>query len=113
MKKMICGIAVLVVLFTSCILMVNDAYAMEGPSARAFETCDLYAKTTVVVEVDYEYDLVYCKDFNGEVWCFSGCEDWIVGDIASLLMYNSGTEIIYDDEIVSVTYSGWFDGWEW
>lgn len=108
MKKMISVMVLLVVMV--CGMCIG---ASLNASATNYETCDLYAKTTVVIEVDYEYDLVYCKDFNGEVWCFSGCEDWIVGDIASLLMYNNGTEIIYDDEIVDSYYSGWFDGWKW
>ena len=108
MKKLI-DILVLAIVMV-CGLCIG---ATMNASATNYETCDLYAKATVVVEVDYEYNLVYCKDFNGEVWCFSGCEDWVVGDIASLLMYNNGTKIIYDDEIVNPYYNGWFDGWKW
>lgn len=67
----------------------------------------MYAKTTVVVDVNYTSDLVFVKDFNGEVWAFFGCEDWETGDICSLLMDNNDTEITTDDIILDARYSGW------
>jgi len=70
-----------------------------------------YALTTVVVELDAENDVVTCKDFNGNLWEFEGCEDWAIGDIASLLMSDRGTEKIYDDTIISARYNGYFEGW--
>ena len=70
-----------------------------------------YALTTQVVQVDYENDVVVCQDFNGNLWEFSGCEDWMYGDIASLVMNDMGTPEIYDDEIVvPPQYGGYFDG---
>jgi len=70
-----------------------------------------YALTTQVVQVDYENDVVVCQDFNGNLWEFEGCEDWMYGDIASLVMNDMGTPEIYDDEIVAPPrYSGYFDG---
>lgn len=70
-----------------------------------------YALTTKVVELDRENDVVVCKDFNGNLWEFYGCEDWQLGDIASLLMNNHGTEQIFDDEIELARYNGTFEGW--
>lgn len=68
----------------------------------------LYPAYTVVTEVNYETDEVFCEDFVGNVWSFYGTEDWIEGDIASLLMDTMGTEeTIYDDEIVRARYTGW------
>ena len=37
------------------------------------------------------------------------CEDWAIGDIVAVVMDTMGTELIYDDEIVSVTYNGYID----
>jgi hypothetical protein len=71
-----------------------------------------YPLTTKVVRVDYDEDIVVCQDFNGNEWTFNGCEDWAEGDIASLLMNDKGTTIIYDDEIIDARYSGWFEGWQ-
>ena len=105
MKKMISVLVILVIMVCG---MCIDASASEG---RNFNENHIYSLTTVVEYVDYNHDKVYCKDFNGEVWCFNGCEDWIEGDIASMVMFDNGSKIIYDDEIISIRYNGWFEGW--
>ena len=101
MKKIVAvlGVALVLASVFSAGATVNEQYSPD----------DLYAKSTIVIEVDYNNDTVYCEDFNGEVWAFFGCEDWLEGDIASLLMYNNKTSIIYDDEIIKATYSGWIE----
>lgn len=71
----------------------------------------LYALTTKVVMIDYPTDVVWCEDFNSNVWEFYGCEDWAVDDIASLLMNDKGTKNIEDDEIMSARYNGTLKGW--
>lgn len=108
MKKLISVLVILVVMV--CGMSIgSSANASEG---RNFNENHIYSLTTVVECVDYDHNRVYCKDFNGEVWCFNGCEDWIEGDIASMVMFDNGSKIIYDDEIISVKYCGWFEGWE-
>ena len=109
MKKLISVMVLLVVMVCSMCIGAS-ANASEG---RNFNENHIYSLTTVVVDVDYENNRVYCKDFNGEVWCFNGCEDWIEGDIASMVMFDNGSKIIYDDEIISIKYCGWFEGWEY
>lgn len=68
-----------------------------------------YSKTTVVAEVNRTTDTVTCIDFNGDKWCFKGCEDWEQGDIASLLMSDNKTKNIYDDIILNARYEGYFE----
>ena len=70
-------------------------------------TCEYYALTTCVVEIDRDSDIVTCEDSNGNLWEFYGCEDWEIGDCASLLMDNQGTESIYDDSIEAARYNAW------
>ena len=70
-----------------------------------------YATTTVVTGFDTANDIVVCTDYNGEVWKFSGVEDWQMNDIATLTMDTRGTEDIHDDEILSARYSGNMAGW--
>jgi len=70
-----------------------------------------YAKTTKVIEVNRITDTVVCEDYNGNQWEFTECEDWEVGDVATLLMNDNGTENIYDDTIVEARYNGAFEGW--
>ena len=78
------------------------------------EECPYYADVWVVYEVDYETDTVWCMDFVGNVWSFSECEDWMPGDLCAVMLNTNGTEVVRDDSIVSVTYSGWVDGnWGW
>lgn len=70
---------------------------------------NVYTNTTIVVEVDDEY--VTCVDFNGTEWAFENySDDWYVGDIATLMLCDMGTDIIYDDEIVAAGYDGWIEG---
>lgn len=68
---------------------------------------EYYALTTRVEDISEAADLVLVKDSNGNLWTFRGAEDWQIGDCASLLMRNNGTENIKDDEIISARYSSW------
>jgi len=109
MKKLISVIVLLVVMVCGMCIGAN-----ANADTASGKTANLYAMTTVIVEINDECKLITCKDFNGNEWCFTDCEgDWVVGDIVSMVMYDRNTPIIYDDEIVSVRYNGWFDGWKW
>lgn len=68
-----------------------------------------YAITTVVSDVSES--TITTVDFNGNVFMFADDnEDWVVGDYCSMIMDNNGTEVIYDDIIISARYSGFLDG---
>lgn len=73
---------------------------------------ETYALTAVVTDIDENTDIVLIKSGTGLTWCFYGVEDWSVGDIASCVMDTKGTEIVFDDEIVSVQYGGYFEMWD-
>lgn len=50
---------------------------------------------------------ITAKDFNGNLWTFTdNTEDWLKGDICSLIMHDNYTDIIYDDTIIKAQYSG-------
>lgn len=85
----------------SAVSFAGASYAGE-PAPKNY-----YAMTAVVSSLDYEKDTVTVENANGFTWCFSGTEDWEVGDVASLVMDDNGTEIIFDDEIISARYSGY------
>lgn len=94
--------------FVAIVLALVFCVAACGVASAAYQ--GLYARSTVVVKLDYENDVVVVEDFNGNLWEFTGCEDWIVGDICSMVMYDNDTpQTIYDDEIVDVRYDGWID----
>ena len=98
MKKVAITLMIILLTFIMCVVAVN-----------AEEKCELYARAGIVVELDEEADIVYFEDFMGEIWSFMECEDWAIGDIVAVVMNTMGTELIYDDEIVSVTYNGYID----
>lgn len=62
-----------------------------------------YSQVLEVVEI--ENDLIYLVDWDGNEWIWEGAEDWEIGDFAAATMNTNGTEIIYDDIIVSLRYT--------
>lgn len=76
-------------------------------AVRAEESNTTYALICEVVEVDRATDTVTVQDFNGNLWAFSGCDDWVEGDSCGIVMNTMGTTSIYDDEIENVKYGGW------
>lgn len=69
---------------------------------------NLYADTFLVTDVCNEY--VSCIDYSGECYCFTTDPgDWSVGDLVGVIMYDNGTQSIYDDEILSAKYVGVLD----
>lgn len=69
---------------------------------------DLYARSGAVISVGYSADVVTVEDSVGFRWEFNGCEDWIVGDVADLLMWdNNSPESILDDVVLDARYSGY------
>jgi hypothetical protein len=71
---------------------------------------DIYPTTVIIREIDYLNDLVICEDYNGNEWVFEGIEDWDVNDIVSMIMNDNETELIYDDVIMQIRYSGHTEG---
>lgn len=76
-----------------------------GSTIPTNENC--YALTTIVTYTNDHTDEVVCMDNNGNEWVFQGIEDWMPGDICSMLMFDNGTSnFIYDDVIMSCKFSG-------
>ena len=94
MKKLIVALIILI-----CALFF--VAAVSQPVAQT------YANTGRVMAISAGTDTVVVEDYNGNLWAFYGVEDWQEGDCVSLVMSDAGTEEIYDDEILSVRYSGW------
>lgn len=109
MKKVITLIAVLHIILSG-ILEVNIA-----KTEQAFGPDSVYAKLAVVIDLDPVFDYVFVSDWNGDIWVLDGIEDWCIGDYVSMVMYDNGTEEIWDDEILSAYYerpdlvSGWIE----
>ena len=102
MKTITITIIAIIVALAACMLCTAMTANTEQPA-----TCERYALTTEIVEIDLDNDIVTCEDFNGNLWEFYGVEDWEIGDCASLLMNDQGTPSIYDDAIEGAHYSAW------
>ena len=112
MKHFIITVILLSIIFVvglTSYLASTDLLRSTKTTTKVEET--VYALTTKVVMIDYSTDIVWCKDYKGNIWEFYGCEDWAIDDIASLLMNDKGTEKIEDDEIIGARYNGTFEGW--
>ena len=80
------------------VLIVSAAYA------------DIYPTTVIIRDIDHSNDLVICEEYNGNEWVFEGVEDWDIDDMVSMIMNDMDTEIIEDDEIIMMRYSGYAKG---
>lgn len=73
---------------------------------NAIDIENYYPRTAIVYSFDTKSDTVKVIDFAGEMWEFTEIDDWMIGDIVSMMMYDNNTSLIYDDEIVEIRYSG-------
>lgn len=72
---------------------------------------EIYPQTFIVNAIDPAQDAVILIDSNGDEWIWFGIEDYYVDDIVAAIMDDNGTEIIYDDTIIMIRYSGYIEGW--
>lgn len=87
--QMIC--CLLVVLMIGCCLSFNFL---------------CYPKTAFIIDIDSIHDLVTIEDSSGFLWDFTGVEDYEINDVVSIIMFNNFSKSIFDDEIVSIKFSG-------
>jgi hypothetical protein len=94
-----------------CILfaMFGGVYIIGYERACASKA-NLYPKSGAVIYVDKAGDVILIEDLAGHRWIYGGAEDWLEGDMISMIMDSRGTEQIKDDEIVKIQYEGWREG---
>lgn len=68
-----------------------------------------YPLCATITYVDESADCFVAEDFNGNMWSFTGVEDWMVGDIMAMTMDDNGTDNIADDTVRDVRYCGYED----
>lgn len=67
----------------------------------------IYPATMEVINIE-DNDL-YLMTATGHVFVMEGVEDYEVGDLVSLIMFDNGTPFIMDDVIISARYAGTFE----
>lgn len=100
MKKII---AILITIIILC--------AIITATAEVGDRGEFYPRLTVIIEkkqiTNTDSWIIYCQDKDGNVWAFyDDEEEWNVGDIANLLMWNIG-ECEEEDEIIEVYWEGY------
>lgn len=80
----------------------------------AFSTAcaEMYPQTFIMSAMDTAQDALILIDSTGNEWVWFGIEDYEMGDIVAAIMDDNGTEIIYDDVIITMRYTGYAEGWE-
>lgn len=87
----------------------DEAQATEAARLAAVAVDNFYTRTGLVVDLDYDTDVVTVVDGADLVWQFTGCEDYCVGDLVEILMQKAGNpENIFDDVIYSTCYAGFY-----
>lgn len=78
-----------------------------------FVTNHLHSRVAMVTEINETENLITVTCANGNMFEFTDEEeDWMCGDLCSLIMYDKGTEIVGDDIIVSTRYGGYLELFE-
>lgn len=99
MKYFAWAITIIMILIVGCLVW----FSTLKPSASS----DVYSMTCKVIEVNESDDTILAIDATGNEWEWTGTEDWEIGDCASMVMSDNGTDEIYDDIIISIRYNAW------
>ena len=96
---------IFITILVSTLLFANKANAKVISKPRGF-----YAHMAIVTKVKPKRNGTYkisAKDAADRKWSWLDDDgDWYKGDFAALLMYDNGTENVYDDQIVDARYVG-------
>lgn len=90
-------------------LVIATGIALSGCNNNQNTYAEVYPQYSVVVDTDTQADIVTVECKNGQQYQFDGVEDWMEGDICSLMINTNGTEMVADDKIIKAEY----DGYEW
>ncbi|MBS4902401.1 MAG: hypothetical protein KHZ96_07955 [Coprobacillus sp.] len=97
-------IAVLVLL--TFVVLISVAIKIHNANRQTTPNNNLYTLQATVTEINHTTDTVTVEDMSGNLWSFTGVEDWQVNDGCTLIMDSNGTENVTDDKILSETYNG-------
>lgn len=85
---------------------MKKKFAAIATAAALAASGVIYPTTCIVTETDDAADLVTISTCTGFTYQFSGVEDYMTGDLVSVLMFNNFTDEITDDVILAEQYSG-------
>ena len=87
----------------------TEAQAAEAARLAAVAVDNFYTRTGLIVDLDYDTDVVTVVDGVDFIWQFTGCEDYCIGDLVEMLFQEAGDpENIFDDVLYSTCYAGFY-----
>lgn len=88
------------------LLLALSVLSITSNTAKqtSINTDHIYSNVGKVIELDRENDIVTVIDGVGYTWQFTECDDWMIGDYVSFVMYDNGTESVTDDIIIDLHY---------
>ena len=112
MKKIIKSMAILgAVTVTAATTAFCLGLSKAAIKASDFIAPKFYPLTSLVTEVNGDLITVTCQ--NGNIFQFEDDrEDWVKGDICSMIMTDCGTKNVNDDIVVDVRCSGYVSSGE-
>lgn len=105
-KSFYATMIIILAMFMLFELCLSLHFGKNTEAKTEIKTDNLYALSTTVTSINPSTDTVTVEDYNGNLWSFSGIEDWQINDRCSLIMNTNNTPSIYDDIIVSQKYDG-------
>ena len=101
MKKSIIIMIVTIMIMTAVYGIASEVAQNVDPDLANH----VYGKLAVIVDFDFNENLVFVSDWNGHIWSFYGIEDYQIGWYVDLVFHDNGTPLsIYDDIILRATY---------
>lgn len=91
-------------MFTKLMTIISILASLSCP----IQDQGIYTRCMEVTNVNYDTEIVQCIDSVGFEWEFTGCEDYVEGDLVTCIMATNGTDdTILDDTIIETQYSGY------
>lgn len=86
------------------VLSIANGAANQSSAKPLLNPDHIYSNVGKVIELDRDNDVVTIIDGVGYTWQFTECDDWMIGDYVSCIMYDMETESITDDVIIDYHY---------
>ena len=96
-----------IALLCCVVLLCVVSGCVQRPAANRGEM--YYGKTATVTTINTSSNYVGFTDLHGDEWfwyCDTTAAPWNLGDAVVLVMWDAGTDYVFDDEIISITVEG-------
>ena len=87
------------------IVAFKARFLRTSANAEEINIVAYYPAVGKIVGLCNNTDTVFVKTNDGNMWFFTGIEDWMEGDSCCMVFHDNGTpDDMYDDTIVAVRY---------